>query len=321
MPRKRILSWWLSLIGLQLGGFPGTLAAQTVSSFPVQVLPNIEYAKVSGLSLNLDLYLPKGAPGPVPLIIWIHGGGWRTGDKSTCRVVPLVPSGFAVASLDYRFSQQAIFPAQIYDCKAAVRFLRANAAKYNLNPAKFAAAGDSAGGHLAALLGTTAHPAALEGDEGNPGVSSEVQAVVDLFGPTDLAIIAAGYSDSADNAAALLLGGPVSAKWNLAREASPVFYVNAQSAPFYIAHGDQDQTVPVAQSIELDQALKKAGVPSDLHIVEGAGHEFNYDAVSAEVAAFLRQYLLNSPGALTGGQRNIAKPAVREPPKLQTYHK
>jgi acetyl esterase/lipase len=274
---------------------PGPLAAQVTAPYAVDLHPNLEYANVGGHSLRLDLYLPKGATQPVPLIIWIHGGGWSTGSKSDCRVVPLVPTGFAVASIDYRMSQEAIFPAQIYDCKAAVRWLRANAATYHLDPTKFGAGGDSAGGHLVALLGTTAHPDLLEGNEGNPGVSSEVQAVVDLFGPTDLAVIAPGYSDSRDNAVAHLLGGPVDEKMDLARQASPVTYVNARSAPFYIANGDADTVVPVAQSVELNAALQKAGVPSTLHIVPGGGHEFNDDAVNHEAIAFLTQYLMGHP--------------------------
>jgi len=260
----------------------------------LEVHRDIEYANVAGYALKLDLYIPRGVPKPVPVVMWVHGGGWIYGSKNIPMVLPLVPLGFAVASIDYRFSQQAIFPAQIYDCKAAVRWLRAHAPQYGLNPNRIAAAGASAGGQLVALLGTTAHPAALEGDEGTPGVSSEVQAVCDFFGPTDFTDMTRDYSESQTNLVARLLGGPIDQKMELARMASPVTYVNAQSAPFYIAHGDADPIVPVSQSIELAADLKKAGVPVTLHIVPGGGHGVRDAASFAGAMAFLQKYL-NAP--------------------------
>src|ERR1700677_637093 len=152
------------------------------------VKQDVIYATAGGTPLPLDLYLPASKQ-PVPLVIWIHGGGWVNGDKKMVRGVPLMPmllkAGIGVASIDYRFRNVAQLPAQLYDCKAAVRWLRAHAAENDIDPKRTAAAGDSAGGHLVALLGTTADHPELEGDEGNPGVSSAICAVCDFFGPTD----------------------------------------------------------------------------------------------------------------------------------------
>jgi acetyl esterase/lipase len=146
---------------------------------------NIVYATPNGIPLTLDLYLPRNAAQPPPVLIWIHGGGWEGGSKENGCPVSLAQTGFAYASINYRLSEQAIFPAQIYDCKAAVRWVRAHASEYRYNADKIGVVGASAGGHLAALLGTTNDEPQFEGNEGNPGVSSSVQAVVDYFGPSD----------------------------------------------------------------------------------------------------------------------------------------
>ncbi|MBN2000034.1 alpha/beta hydrolase, partial [candidate division KSB1 bacterium] len=146
---------------------------------------DVEFADINEKSLLLDLYIPA-AEGPLPLVIWIHGGAWRAGDKNVTPAVPLLTDhGFAVASISYRFSQHAIFPAQLHDCKAAVRWLRAHANKYHLDPLRFGVWGASAGGHLAAMLGTTGDEGTLEGKVGRKRGSSRVQAVCDWFGPTD----------------------------------------------------------------------------------------------------------------------------------------
>ena len=151
-----------------------------------EALRDIEYARVGNKSLKLDLYVPDGA-GPFPVIVWVHGGGWTSGDKALSASGPQVRQtarGYAVASINYRFSQEAKFPAQIEDCKAAVRWLRAHAAEHNLDPARIAVWGDSAGGHLASLMGASGGASDLEGDEGNLDYSSRVEAVVDWFGPS-----------------------------------------------------------------------------------------------------------------------------------------
>jgi acetyl esterase/lipase len=256
---------------------------------------NLEYAKPDGHALHLDLYVPKGATGPLPLVMWVHGGGWLAGDRSDGFFLPVVKSGFAVASIDYRLSQVAIFPAQIYDCKAAVRWLRSNAAKYNINPNKIGAAGASAGGHLVALLGTTNGDPQLEGDEGITGVSSDVQAVVDYFGPTDFTAIKQDATPeqlrNLNDPVTRLFGGPVFDHMDLARLASPMAHVSSKACPFFIVQGDQDNIVPPSQSVHLNDALKKAGVSSELVIVKGAGHGFDDPASYAAAIGFLKKQL------------------------------
>jgi len=277
--------------------FAGAVRAQTQNPLLVgiDVRRDVEYANVDGKSLTLDLYLPKPGAQPMPVVMWVHGGGWQSGNKDNPWCLPLVKSGFAVASINYRLSQEAIFPAQIYDCKAAVRWLRAHAGDYGINPDKIGAAGGSAGGHLVALLGTTAQNPELEGGEGNPGVSSRVQAVCDLFGPSDFVALAGQdawwKNEYAARVVAQLLGGPVADNEAKARQASPLFHVSAQSCPFYIAHGDKDPLVPLQQSVELNDALQKAGVASTLYVVKGGGHGFQDPAATQGMIDFFRHYL------------------------------
>jgi acetyl esterase/lipase len=260
---------------------------------------DIEYAKPDNTPLRLDLYLPKNIKGTVPVIIAIHGGGWTGGDKRGAAVIGLVRHGYAIASINYRFSQQAIFPAQIEDCKAAVRWVRAHASEYHINPDKIGAWGDSAGGHLVALLATTADVKKLEGDEGNPGVSSRVQAVCDWYGPTDLVTIASQegpdavlHPDTPDSPVSKLLGGPAPENREKAEAASPITYVSKEAAPILIMHGDKDPLVPLAQSEEFRDALKKAGAEVELYVVKGAGHGFPNDPkLVKKVVGFFDEHL------------------------------
>jgi acetyl esterase/lipase len=254
----------------------------------VEIHRNLEYANINGHSLQLDLAVPKEGARPFPLIIYIHGGGWKAGDKGDRRARPFLTMGYAVASINYRLSNEAIFPAQIYDCKAAVRWLRAHATGYGLNPDKFGAWGDSAGGHLVALLGTTAGHLELEGDEGNAGISSQVQAVCDFYGPTDFLKM---NSKTAHDAISQLLGGPIDQNKDKAIAASPINYVSAKSCPFLIETGDADTLVPVEQSVELNDALQKAGVESTLHIVKNGPHEFKDQPAFDLLVAFFHKHL------------------------------
>jgi acetyl esterase/lipase len=225
---------------------------------------------------RLDLYLPKDGKN-LPLIINIHGGAFRGGSKDMGVPVDYLARGYAVASINYRLSQHAIFPAQIEDCKAAVRWLRAHAARYHLDPAHFAAWGSSAGGHLAAMLGTTGDVKAFEVGE-NLAFSSRVQAVVDYFGPTDFLQmdahrVSSGQThDSANSPESQLIGGPLQDNKDKAAKANPITYVTKDTPPFLICHGDADPLVPHHQSELLEAALKQAGVPVTLYTVKGAGH-------------------------------------------------
>ncbi len=208
--------------------------------------------------------------------------------------------GYATASINYRLSNEAIFPAQIEDCKAAVRFLRANAKKYNLDPDHIGVWGASAGGHLVALLGTTGDVKELEGSGPNQGVSSRVQAVCDLFGPTDLTKIVAESGrkivlkhDAADSPEAKLFGGPIEDKKELAQKANPIAYITKTAAPFIILHGTEDNLVPPQQSEILDAALKAAGVEFDAVDHRSAGHGPGIDNPerSRQVVEFFDKHL------------------------------
>lgn len=244
----------------------------------------------------LDLYLPAGTK-DAPLIIWIHGGAWLAGDKSNPRPLPFLADGFAVASINYRLSQHATFPAQIIDCKAAVRWLRANARRYGIDPNRFAVWGESAGGHLAALVGTTGDANVFEPNDGLP-ISSQVQAVLDFFGPTDLTQMddhrAPGpiVPNSPDSPEARLIGGPIQQNKEKAALANPIRYVSKSDPPFMIVHGDQDPLVPHHQSELLEAALRQAGVPVVFYTVKGGGHGgFNDPNVPRLTKEFLKGYL------------------------------
>lgn len=245
---------------------------------------------------KLDLYLPKEGTN-LPLIINIHGGAFRAGTKEDGVPLLYLAQGYAVASINYRLSQHAIFPAQIEDCKAAVRWLRAHAAEYRLDPGRFAAWGSSAGGHLAAMLGTTGDT--KEFDVGaHLDQPSRVQAVVDYVGPTDFLQMDAHrpangmLHDPANSPESQLIGGAIQENKDKAVRANPITYVTPGDPPFLICHGDADPLVPVHQSILLEAALEKAGVPVTLYTVPGAGHGgFRDPKVPEMTRAFLAKYL------------------------------
>lgn len=236
---------------------------------------DLAYAQVADRKLLLDLYMPPNKPNPY-LIVWIHGGAWHSGSKES-PPPGLLSAGYALASIDYRLSVEAPFPAQIYDIKAAIRFLRANAKKYGFRSDKIVIWGASAGGHLAALVGTTNGDKELEGNLGDHlDQSSSVQAIIDFYGPTNFLTILSqstphGISVRAP-ALALLLGKPVGSIPDLARKASPVHQVDSSDPPMLIMHGDQDKQVPVNQSLELEGAYQQNNLKIQLEIIHGAGH-------------------------------------------------
>jgi acetyl esterase/lipase len=273
--------------------FAAAIAARGQTPPGVRLLADLEYGKASGVagdkSLLLDLYLPDPAPPMVPVIVFVHGGGWMAGDRKHAPGMDLVRRGYALASVEYRLSQEAIFPAQIFDCKAAIRFLRAKAGAYGLDADHFAAWGHSAGGHLVALLGTSGGVKELEGDEGHPEQSSRLQAVCDMAGPTDFS------SDpneiGKDSGASRLIGCPVCDNPDKALLASPLKYVTKDCPPFLIIHGDHDKLVPLAQARLLHAALTAAGVPSTLLVRPWCGHGINDPTVTYERNAFFDRWL------------------------------
>lgn len=244
----------------------------------IRWMRDIVYARVGDRELLLDLYLPETSPGPLPVISWIHGGAFRVGSKDNPPAARMADRGYAVASIGYRLSQEAIFPAQIHDCKAAVRWLRANADQYNLDPNRVGAWGSSAGGYLVALLGTTGNVDSLEGQEGNQEYSSQVQAVCNFFGPSDFLRMddfpGTMCHNASDSPESQLIGGPIQENQEKVAKGNPITYVSQDAPPFLIVHGEQDMLVPYNQSESLYRALREAGVDVTLHPVEGAGHGF-----------------------------------------------
>ncbi len=250
------------------------------------VYRDLAYADASPLQ-KLDLYLPDNGDRPYPLLVAIHGGGFRSGDKADGQVIPVLSGltrGYAVASLGYRLSPQATFPAAISDVKAAVRWLRAHAGRYGLDGSRVALWGDSAGGNLAALAGTAGDTAALRGPRpANAGQPDTVQAVVDWFGPisflqTDSDFRAAGFDrPSATGGSSFLseyLGAPLDAVPGKVRASDPITYLTPGDPPILIEHGTADATVPYPQSVRLARAYAKvAGEDAvTLNLLRGAGH-------------------------------------------------
>jgi len=270
----------------------------------VKHLSDLEYAKIDGRSLTLDLYLPEKTSGKLPVVVWVHGGGWQSGNKNSTPAVYLTAHGYAVASISYRLSGVAKFPTQIQDCKAAVRWLRANAEKYNLDPARFGAWGASAGGHLVALLGATKNIAEFENAHGNREYDSHIQAVVDFYGPTDFLQMDAHapadsriIHDAPDSPESRLIGAPIQENKDKVQKANPITYITKNAPPFLIVHGDKDPAVPLHQSQLLHAALTKAGVSSNLWIIPGAGHGFgaeHRDTLERRILAFFDIHLKDS---------------------------
>jgi acetyl esterase/lipase len=241
----------------------------------VRILRDWTYATVDGEQLQLDLYLPESFDKPLPLIVWIHGGGWVTGDRSPCPVAKIATRGYAVASISYRLSRGDVsFPMPLHDCKAAIRWLRANAWRFGCDPERIGVLGASAGGHLAAMLGTTQNNPAFEGTEGITDVSSKVQAVCALFAATDFVHLEEVQDDhwSINFVAKALLHGPPSQHPELAAAASPITHVSSTSAPFLLIHGTADGVIPPTQSERMHAALKAVGADSSLLLIEGMPH-------------------------------------------------
>ena len=263
-----------------------------------RVSKDVAYIEGGHEQQRLDIYLPRN-PGPHPLIVWVHGGAWRAGSKQDMPLGGLIAQGFAVASVDYRLSTVAPMPAQIHDVKAAIRFLRAHAAEYGFDARRFAVAGSSAGGHLAALTGVSNGNAELEGKLGaHRDQSSDVQAIVSFFGAANLQTILGQSTPHGLSvrvpALQLLLGGQPDAKPVLAKLASPIAHVDAQVPPLLLIHGDADPQMPIEQSRELDAAYRKAGRPVEFVVMPGSVHggkEFFDSERLALVGKFLRTHL------------------------------
>jgi acetyl esterase/lipase len=255
------------------------------------VYPDLSYVSHGSPNQKLDLYVPKVGQN-FPVIVFIHSGAFCMGDKRQWIRYQLgyLDQGYGIASINYRLSSEAVFPAQIEDCKSAVRWLRAHAASYHLDPNHFLAWGASAGGHLAAMLGTTGGLSEFDvGD--NLAYSSRVQGVADFFGPVDLTRLEPAFM-AANSAESRFLGCTIEDHLDKARFASPITYVTKDSPPFLIVHGDADPRVPYNQSVWLTAALKNANVPVTFYTVKGAKHGgFRDPEVPQLTSAFFAKYL------------------------------
>lgn len=267
-----------------------TLLAQSI-------IKDITYALTPEKELKLDLYLPDSTSNPY-LVIWVHGGAWHSGSKEN-PPQDLVKLGYAMASISYRRTPEAKFPALIHDIKAAVRFLRSHANQYGYRGDKITLWGSSAGGHLVALAGLTNNHEGLEGKIGNDlATSSEIQVVVDFFGPTDLTTILSQSTPHGLNvrtpALALMFGKPLDQAAEELKLASPVYHVDAGDPPLFICHGDLDPQVPINQSIQLYGKYRELKLPAQLEYVYGAGHggkQFSDPVLVGKVDQFIKKHL------------------------------
>jgi acetyl esterase/lipase len=266
-----------------------------------RVIKDLDYVGKGNARQCLDIYLPEAkSEKPCPLLVFIHGGGWEGGDKNGAGALTglLQGSGMAGASVGYRLTDQGGWPNQIHDCKAALRYLRAQAATYGYDPERIAVYGISAGGHLVSMLGVSSDVPALSGNLGaHLDQKMGVRCVIDFCGPGNFLTFNQDNTkpgaESPTGAIAKLLGGPLSQRPEQAREASPITYVSKDDPPFLIIHGTADNLVPLSQAREFDAALDKAGVSSTLVIGQDAPHVFFTPALGAKMKAFLRKHLFD----------------------------
>lgn len=294
--------WQRWVIVMAAAAFSSLVPPDVAGAQTVTVQRDIVYATVDGRQLALDLYMPAGVDAP-PLVVWVHGGRWMNGDKAGGVQMAFVEQGMATASLDFRQSTEARFPAMVHDIKAAIRFLRAKAPEYRYRADQIAITGRSSGAHLAALVGVTNGHAALEGTVGDHlDQSSDVHAIVSYFGASNLTTILAQSTPYGVGmrgpALEVLLGAPPDQALELARLASPVMHVDRSDPPLLLLHGDQDPQMPINQSHELEGAYEALGLDVHFDVVHGAAHgdrdgppRFFSEERNARALAFLRRTL------------------------------
>ena len=259
---------------------------------------NIAYAADSDPKHLLDIYLPAKAGAGMPLVIWVHGGAWLSNDKYADMgymketIKALLDNGFALASIDYRHSTQAVFPAQLQDCHQAIEYLHRQASTYGFDRQNFFLMGFSAGGHLASLIGLSANNKQREFFADGARSSFRIKGVVDFYGPADLlAMPLPAAEESAKDPITLLLGATVTERPDLAKKASPVTYVDRNDPPFIIIQGEKDQSVPQSQSVMLHSWLKLSGVQSEIIVVKNAPHYgamFDAEDIRSAVIGFIK---------------------------------
>lgn len=262
---------------------------------------NLAYAGDTLKRHKLDIYLPASVKRNVPLVIWVHGGAWRLNDKFADvgymknTVKSFIDEGYAFASIDYRYSTDAIFPAQIQDCNQAVSWLYANAERYHIDKNKIALVGFSAGGHLASLLALSNNNNVRQFSHDGKQVPFKIKAVVDFYGPSNfLAFTPPTEAENPADEIARLLGATILERPDLATLASPTTYVDANDPPFLIFHGEKDESVPYTQSVLLRSYLRHVNVKSELTVVPNAPHYgemFDVESNRIKISAFLKTHL------------------------------
>ena len=282
--------------------FVALSAAMSAAAVPAgyRKVADIPFAKVDRHQLALDLYLPEGEQG-APLVVFVHGGAWQRGSRTEMPFVGMAPAGFAFASIDYRLSPVAPFPAQAHDIKAAIRFLRAKQGEYGYDATRVAITGTSAGAHLAILVGVSNGNKELEGTVGgNLGQSSDVQAILSYYGASNLMTILKQSTPYGLGvripALQLLLGGQPDDIEELAKLASPVYHLDANDPPLLLLHGDQDPQMPINQSLELYGAYREKGLDAEFLPVYQAAHGGKrfYEGERLKAATeFLKKHLLH----------------------------
>lgn len=294
------------------------LTKPALSKEALRLQADIAYADTDNPRQTLDLLLPKNPKqAKLPIIVFIHGGAWRAGDKRSGRrqLERFVASGdYAGVTVGYRLSQEAHWPAQIHDCKAAIRWIRGNADSHGLDASKIAVWGTSAGGHLVSMLGTSAEVQGLEGTLGNYGdQSSRVTCVANYFGPSQLLTMddhpSSIVHNAVDSPESQLIGAAIQENKTKANNASPISHVTADDAPFLHVHGDQDKLVPYPQSVALDKALDAQGVSSLLITMADKGHgRFANPKLNQLLSHFFAQHLLGKEANI---QEQVLHPATK----------
>ena len=273
------MNLWFGVLGMFAGLVVLSVACDgRSSSSDVVIERDVVYGIVDGHKLTLDVAYGEDLAAPVPAIVHIHGGAWLGGEKSAEMAIMCAEAGYVGVSINYRLSGVALFPAGVHDCKRAIRWVRAHAKRYRIDPERIGVMGSSAGGHLVALLGTSGEDPYLEGDEGYLEYSSRVQAVVDHFGPTDFLRMndVPGSIDhlAEDSPESLWLGGPIEELPDRVKRANPITYIDNEDPPILIVHGEKDQLVIIGQSELFYDALRRAGVRTEFVRVKNAGHGY-----------------------------------------------
>lgn len=299
----RLLIFLAPVAALTFHGHAQTSAVQKIFPEGTIVHPNIPYANDTLKKHLLDIYLPPNATSNIPLVVWVHGGAWMLNDKYADMgymqetIKGFINKGYALASIDYRYSTTAIFPAQIQDCNQALEYLYQHAGEYKIDKNRIALIGFSAGGHLASLLALSANNQVKEFYPSGKPPHFKIKCVLDFYGPSDFIAIAgnpAAAASTEPNPVSILLGAFPLQRPDLAKKASPVTYVDKDDPPFFIVQGEKDESVHYTQSVLLSSWLTVSGVKNQLTIVPGAPHYgvmFDAPDIRQQLFAFLGSHL------------------------------